>query len=199
MRQITAAEVKPGMEVRWDSGGITYQCKVDKVSPSISSGFVILDVVGGSQICVRETLSVTVLSELQPEEPPAVGARVKVGEHRFIRVFDDTREVRPWFESRDGLWVAWKNILATGQVAVIDADPSWAAPGEAEPNTEVPERIEEWPEDDTALRPYQWEDIDGCPWRSFGEDDWRFKTYFGDWSRPHPTPADGPWTRVSDA
>ena len=80
-----------------------------------------------------------------------------------------------------------------GPVTVIP-DQGWTDPE----TPEVPERVEEWPEDDEHLRPYPWEDIEGCPWRFFGEDDWRFKAHSGYWSYPHPTPADGPWTRKDD-
>lgn len=49
-------------------------------------------------------------------------------------------------------------VHAPGDVVVtVLSDPAPLQP-------EVPGRIEEWPEDDTALRPYPWRDRDGDTW-----------------------------------
>ena len=189
MRQIKASEVKPGMVVRWESRGFTHEGTVERVT-SGTSLYTTRFINGYFGINTPSDATVTVLSEPQPEEPTEFGARVVVNGRRGIR---GDNSVEHWWVEDVG-WHSWDDLCEMGPVTVIP-DQGWTAPE----TPEVPERIEEWPEDDTALRPYPWEDIEGCPWRFFGEDDWRFKAHSGYWSYPHPTPADGPWTRVSDA
>ena len=199
MRQIKAGKVKPGMTIRWETGGITHECEVEAVTPSLASGAVDLDAVGDGYMRIERATLVTVLSEPappQPEEPTAFGARVVAGECKALRGHGRAGGFLPWvveFPSGNTASYNWKEVCELGPVQVVP-DQGWTAPE----TPEVPERVEEWPEDDTALRPYPWEDIEGCPWRFFGEDDWRFKAHSGYWSYPHPTPADGPWTRKDD-
>lgn len=203
MRQIKASEIKPGMEVRWDSGGITYQCKVDEVNPSISSGFLILDVVGGSKICVRETLSVTVLSEpapVQPEEPTELGVKVIVDGRRAVHARPTL--IKAWELEREGgdtMPCTWSYLCSLGHVTVVP-DQGWTVPDDA---PEVPERIEEWdtweevPEGVAVAKPmlwYRYRKIGGKN-EAFGPTtggEW-VKTKFNLWDHP------GKWTRVTDA
>lgn len=62
---------------------------------------------------------------------------------------------------------------------------------------EVPERIEKWPEDDTALRAHGWLDRLGSVWR------YENAGATTGWSCPGMSPQDQPWgspfTRVTDA
>lgn len=187
-RTIKATEIKEGMTVQ-------FQVEVDFVREHRDWVTFFRD--DGRSVGLDGDIEVKVLSEPQPEEPTAFGARVVADGMLFVRADDDAN---PWRHLRAAMWVNWRDVCALGEVTVIDADPSWTVPEQATEAPVVPDLVMEWPKDDTELRPYQWEDIDGCPWRSFGEDDWRFKTWEGGWSYPpRPTPADGPWTRVSDA
>ena len=187
-RTIKASEVKPGMTIQFNLDGWEVKGAVSRVEP-VTFG---LDFYStqGVEMTLGEDTPVTVLAEPQPEEPTEFGARVVVNGRRGIR---GDNSVEHWWVEDVG-WHSWDELCEMGPVTVIP-DQGWTAPE----TPEVPERVEEWPEDDTALRPYPWEDIEGCPWRFFGEDDWRFKAHSGYWSYPHPTPADGPWTRATDA
>ena len=206
-RTIKASGVKPGMEVRWDSGGITYQCKVDEVNPSISSGFVILDVVGGSKICVRETLSVTVLPDPQPEELTEFGAMVIAGGFPALRTQGGADEIDPHagpWRVRMGrdTWrdLTWDELCSMGPVQVVP-DQGWTVPADT---PEVPERIEEW---DT------WEDVPAgvavtapglfCHYRkNQGVVEFSGTKEDPDWTKfgvRYMSRRYGPWTRVTDA
>lgn len=76
------------------------------------------------------------------------------------------------------------------------AQPAGRGP-EAPKAPKVPDRITEWPEDDTALRAYPWRDTLGLVWRygvTDGEHGW------STWcSRAWKKPFDGPWTREEGA
>lgn len=185
-RTIKASEVKPGMEVQ-----IITRMKIQtNVKWNISHRDMRDD--AGCVARVDADTPVTVLSEPQPEEPTEFGARVVAGERKFVRGQNDAW---PWVESLDGEIYNWGDVCNEGQVTVIDANPSWTVPD----TPEVPERIEEWPEDDEHLRAYRWVGSDECEWRYVGNGEWRFVTRLGNWSYPHPRPCDGPWDRVTDA
>lgn len=191
MRQITAAEVKPGMEVQFDLSGWDVKGTVATVDVRPHAVWIYTE--KWCEMSLDLDSPVTVLSEPQPEEPTEFGAKVIMDGRRFLRVPLHSSDSTPWLSQLDGRWRGWDDLCEMGPVTVIP-DQGWTAPE----TPEVPERIEEWPEDDEHLRPYSWEDIEGCPWRFFDEDDWRFKAHSGYWSYPHPTPADGPWTRKDD-
>ena len=170
-RIIKASEVKPGMTIRWDSGGITYQCKVGGLFPSITSGLVSVEAAGGGYIPLSRTQPVTVLSEpapAQPEEPTEFGAKITVAGRRMIRCTDNPKELWAWRgEALNGdpaLW-SWGQLTGLGPVTVVP-DQGWTVPGDTEPTPEVPDRIEEWPEQDEHLRPYPWRDRFGSTWYS---------------------------------
>lgn len=65
------------------------------------------------------------------------------------------------------------------------------------PQPEAPERIDEWPEDDTALRPYPWRDNLGKVWRYGIISSAAGWSYDGAlcWGEP----LYGSWIRVTDA
>lgn len=131
-RTIKASEVKPGMTIRWDSGGITYQCKVGGLFPSITSGLVSVEAAGGGYIPLSRTQPVTVLSEPatpQPEEPTEFGAKVIVNGRRFLRADD---YVRPWLESEVWTWYTWAHLCSLGPVTVVP-DQGWEVPDNAQP------------------------------------------------------------------
>ena len=183
-RTIKAREIKEGMTVQLQVG-------VDFVREHRDWVTFFRD--DGRSVGLDGDVEVEVLSEPQLEEPTKFGARVVVAGRRFLRSPVVMGDSAPWLEENGGIWRDWDDLCDMGPVQVVP-DQGWTAPA----TPEVPERIEEWPEDDEHLRPYLWEDIEGCPWRFFGEDDWRFKAHSGYWSYPHPTPADGPWTRKDD-
>lgn len=201
-RQIKINEVKPGMTIRWETGGITHECEVEAATPSLASGAVDLDAVGGGYMRIERATLVTVLSEpapAQPEEPTALGARVVVGEHRFILVDNDST---PWLNMNTWMWYSWGELCNMGTVTVIDADPCWTAPADREPTPEVPERIEEWPEYDEHLRAYSWRDHDGDTWGWLNDEaEWECRSSvdirLGTSRRPDS--GYGPWTRITDS
>jgi hypothetical protein len=195
-RTIKASEIRPGMTIRWwDSDGNSYQIKVDNVAPSIDPNFVILDGTDGRQIRLGEIPQITVLSEpasAQPEEPTEFGAKVIVDGRRFIRADD---YVRPWLESEVWTWYTWAHLCEMGPVTVVP-DPGWTVPD----TPEVPERIDEWPEDDRALRAFMWRDRYRCVWMwNAGYSKWECHNAAGDYMRTIVRPVCGPWTRVTDA
>lgn len=194
MRQIKASEVKPGMTIRWEQDGAKIQLPVHSVEVGVVSvGLVALT---KTQWCLGAETPVTVLSEpapAQPEEPTALGARVVVGEHRFILVDND---LTPWLNMNTWMWYSWGELCNMGTVTVIDADPCWLVPSDGEPTPEVPERIEVWPEDDTALRKHKWQDEYGQIWQPGSNrhgDGWACGYLL------RVRPLHGPWTRVTDA
>lgn len=66
---------------------------------------------------------------------------------------------------------------------------------EVKPGMDVPERIEEWPDDDTALRSYPWRDVDGDIWRCVNGW-WRLSERVWESYRK---PLGAPWERETDA
>lgn len=193
-RQIKASEVKPGMEIEIVT---TRKMTVHRVFTWDDSHWEVRDD-SGHVTRVDADAKITVLSEpapAQPEEPTALGARVVVGEHRFILVDNDST---PWLNMNTWMWYSWGELCNMGTVTVIDADPCWTAPADREPTPEVPDRIEVWPENDEHLRAHRWKDQTGWIWKHHGEvgGGWiasrpgSSATSFSDGSRP----CDGPWT-----
>lgn len=192
-RTIKVSEVRPGMEVQWTSLGITRRCTGEVVDAGSPRDGVNLRTSEGGAVHIPGDAEVTVLTEPQPEEPTAFGARVTAGGRRFVR---GNGVVWPWIESLDGELYDWRNVCDEGEVTIIDADPSWTAPAGREPNPEVPDRIEVWPEDDEHLRNYEWLDTDGHAWRwHWAEDGWGYNHA----TFPQPFPECFPMTRVADA
>ena len=140
---------------------------------------------------------VTVLSEPQPAEPTAFGARVVAGGYEFLLSHGGRRS---WKARLDGKRYAWTDLCDMGSVVVIDATPSWTVPEQATETPVVPERIEEWPEDDTALRPHPWRDRDGDTWTWLATTSrWECYDELDDYVESGGHPSCGPWTRVTDA
>ena len=202
MRQIKAGKVKPGMTIRWETGGITHECEVEAVTPSLASGAVDLDAVGDGFMRIERATLVTVLSEPappQPEEPTAFGARVVAGGYEFL-LSNGGR--RPWKARLDGNRYSWAEVCGLGPVTIIDADPSWSIPAQVKVAPVVPERIEEWPEDDEHLRAYSWRDQDGDTWGWLNDEaEWECRSSvdirLGTLRRPDSWY--GPWTRITDS
>lgn len=197
-KQIKASEVKPGMTVKFDMDGWHVEGTVSRVEP-VTFG---LDFYStqGVEMTLGEDTPVTVLAEPRPEEPKAFGACVRVDGVEYIR------------DGVDDLWFTpklidysrnhrWEDITARGQVEVVNPNPFARAEDvhEDTPKTPaVPDRIEEWPENDTALRAYPWRDDDG-----YG-DIWRYgsNSHGEGWTCGYllrGRPAYGPWTRETDA
>lgn len=198
MRQIKASEIQPGMAIRWTHNKVTYECPVMGRDGTDSDGGVLCHVTEEhSQYVNARAGAVTVLSEPQPEEPTAFGARVVADGHEFLLSHGGRRS---WKARLDGKRYAWTDLCDMGSVVVIDATPSWTVPEQATETPEVPERIEEWPEDDTALRPYQWRERDGDTWTWLTTtSEWECYDEAGIYSESAGHPFDGPWTRVPHA
>lgn len=203
-RTIKASEIKPGMTIRWDSGGITYQCKAGGLFPSITSGLVSVEAAGGGYIPLSRTQPVTVLSEpapAQPEEPVTLCARIVVAGRKIYRWTEDPKEPWPWrgeaLNVDPVLW-SWGQLCGLGHVTVIDADPPWTTSEDAPEDTlVVPERIEEWPEDDTALRKHRWKDDWGDTWTWItAYSEWECRNFLGEYQNSLVRPSSGPWTRA---
>lgn len=197
-RTIKVSEVRPGMEVQWTSLGITRRCTGQVVDAGSPRDGVNLRTSEGGAVHIPGDAEVTVLTEPQPEEPTAFGARVVADGMLFVRADDDAN---PWRHLRTAMWVNWRDLCALGEVTVIDADPSWTLPAQVKVEVPaVPERIEEWPEDDEHLRAYQWRDRDGDLWWSVSNSRNPWVVGFADRTGTfHPYPKRGPWTRVADA
>lgn len=200
MRQIKASEIKPGMTIRWETGGITHECVVEAVTPSLASGAVDVDAVGDGYMRIERATLITVLSEPappQPEEPTAFGARVVAGGYEFL-LSNGGR--RPWKARLDGNRYSWAEVCGLGPVTIIDADPSWTLPAQVKVAPVVPERIEEWPKNDEHLRAYRWRDRDGDLWYSISDSRTPWVVGFADRTGAfHPYPKRGPFTRATDA
>ena len=198
MRQITAAEVKPGMEVQFDLSGWDVKGTVATVDVRPHAVWIYTE--ERCEMSLDLDTPVTVLAEPHPEEPTAFGARVVADGMLFVRADDDAN---PWRPLRAAMWVNWRDVCALGEVTVIDADPSWTLPAQVKVAPVVPERIEEWPERDEHLRAYQWRDCYGVRWHSERRaldtpDSWVARLPGGrrlDFEKP----TRGPWTRVADA
>lgn len=184
-RIIKASEVKPGMEVEFTT---VRKVTVNKIITWRDGRRELRDGRGNVAIIATDA-PVTVLSEPQPEEPTAGGARVVVDGRRFLRADNDSL---PWVELDVWDWHTWDSLCEMGPVQVIP-DQGWTVP-EA---PEVPDRIEEWPEDDTALRAHEWMDRLGSVWR------YEHTGTTTGWGCPGMSPQYQPWgspfTRVIDA
>lgn len=199
-RIIRASEVKPGMEVEWTHAGITRKCVGSVVESAGPQRDVKLRTFEGGAVHIPRDVEVTVLSEpapVRPEEPTVGGARVVVDGRRFIRADNDSL---PWVELDVWDWHNWDSLCEMGHVQVIP-DPGWTIPRADESTPEVPDRIDEWPEDDRALREHKWRDQDRdiLSWAP-AADKWECYGVSGDYVASYDRPLiRGPWTRVTDA
>ena len=134
MRQIKAAEVKPGMNIRFDLEGWDVKGTVATVDVRPHAVWIYTE--KWCEMSLDLDSPVTVLSEPHPEEPTAFGARVVAGGYEFLLSHGGRRS---WKARLDGKRYAWTDLCEMGSVAVIDATPSWTVPE----TPEVPERIEE--------------------------------------------------------
>lgn len=90
--------------------------------------------------------------------------------------------------------MTWAEVCALGQVTVVP-DQGWTVPAET---PEVPERIEEWPEDDAHLHEQRWRDRGGTVWSS-RDGQWGYHSFTMGWVglvAPYRYPFNGPWVRV---
>ena len=209
MRQIKASEVKTGMEVEFTRAGVrylltpnrivTHRSKTTTLGPGIGeiTGYHFCAEDGGSE-WVSPNQEVTVLSEpapAQPEEPTEFGAKVRVHNGQYVRLEEAGFLFRLWYEMGTGRRLTWEELCEMGPVQVIP-DQGWTVPD----TPEVPERIEEWPEDDEHLKDHKWRDEMGAIWSSWSGK-WGYQVCGGGW-RPLldlTRPFGGPWTRESDA
>ena len=198
MRQIKAAEVKPGMNIQFDLEGWDVKGTVATVKVRPSAVWIYTE--KWCEMPLNLDSPVTVLSEPQPEEPTAFGAKVVVAGRRMIRCTGDPKELWAWRgEELNGdpvLW-SWGQLTGLGPVTVIP-DQGWTVPADT---PEVPDRIEEW---DT------WEDVpEGvvvtvpglfCHYRkNQGVVEFSDPDDDPDWTEPgvRTMPRDyGPWTRA---
>ena len=141
MRQIKASEVKPGMEVQFDLSG--WDVKGTVATVDVRPHAVGIYTEKWCDMSLDLDSPVTVLSEPQPEEPTAFGAKVHVRDGRFVRLVEGGAGFRVWFEEGTESWWTWDDLCEMGPVTVIP-DPSWTVPADT---PEVPDRIEEWLED----------------------------------------------------
>lgn len=192
-RTIKASEVKPGMTIRWEVKGITNECKVSKATFLSTDALYLRSPEGGEEYIPSDS-PVTVLAEPQPEEPTEFGAKVIVDGRRFLRSPEWKADSQPWLESDKGTWRNWDGLLRLGHVKVVP-DQGWTVPDAPE----VPDRIEEWPENDEHLRDHEWRDYSGSIWYADKLDEWRYIKRGGTPSGAYEKPADGPWTRVPHA
>ena len=191
-RTIKPSEIQPGMTVHWEGRGFIHEGLVERTTAGVYPRATRV-LSGQFGMDIPEDAEVTVLTEAQPEEPTEFGAKVIMDGRRFLRVPLHSSDSTPWLSQLDGRWRGWDDLCEMGPVTVIP-DQGWTAPE----TPVVPERVEEWPEDDEHLRACRWVDSDECEWRHVGNGEWRFVTHSGDLSYPHTRPWDGPWTRVSD-
>ena len=203
MRQIKASEVKPGMTIRWTNSGLTQECTVGSIINRYSNGAVDITTPEDTIACVRCAYPVTVLSEAQPEEPVTLCARIVVAGRKIYRWTEDPKEPWPWqgeaLNVDPGLW-SWSQLCGLGPVTVVDADPSWTAPEQTHDTPEVPDRIEEWPEGDEALRPYPWREHCGYTWKWIAAvSEWECYDEVGNYVASGWRPSCGPWERDTDA
>lgn len=197
MRQIKASEVQPGMTIRAEYLGVTHEFTVNSVGSASSTGGVEACTELGGSVYLAGRKPVTVLAEpapAQPEEPTAFGAKVVVAGERALRIAQGS-----WLT--DGLErCTWDDLCEMGPVTIIDANPSWTAPADREPTPEVPDRIEEWPENDVPLRGDEWRDRHGRPWvYSWTHGRWYNFSSSAISKLVTDAPKFGPWTRVTDA
>ena len=203
-RTITPAEIKPGMTIRWTHNKVTYECPVMDRDGTDEDGGVLCHVSDmHSEYVDAEAGEVTVLAEPQPEEPVTLCARIVVAGRKIYRWTEDPKEPWPWrgeaLNVDPVLW-SWGQLSGLGHVTVVDAAPSWTAPADREPTPEVPDRIEEWPEDDTELRKHKWRGRDGYIWKWLAAaSEWECYDAVGNGMVSGGRPSYGPWTRATDA
>ena len=138
MRQIKASEAKPGMEVQFDLSGWDVKGTVATVDVRPHAVWIYTE--KWCEMSLDLDSPVTVLSEPQPEEPAAFGAKVRVRDGRFVRLVEGDGGFRVWFEEGTQSWWTWDELCEMGPVTVVP-DQGWGVPADA---PEVPERIE-WP------------------------------------------------------
>lgn len=188
---IKASEVRPGMEVQFDLSGWDVKGTVGTMKVLPRSVWIYTE---KCRVMSLELDSpVTVLSEPQPEEPTAFGARVVVKGRRFLRSPVLKVDPQPWLEENEGAWRDWDDLCEMGPVTVVP-DQGWTVPADT---PEVPDRIEEWPEDDAHLREQWWRDRKGSVWSS-RDGQWGYLSFTRGWVGlvGHRYPFDGPWVRV---
>ena len=191
-RQIKASEIKEGMTIQ-------LQMEVDFVRKHRDWPTFFRD--DGRSVGLDGDIEVEVLSESQPEEPTAFGARVVAGGYEFLLSHGGRRS---WKARLDGNRYSWAEVCGLGPVTIIDADPSWTVPEQATETPEVPEHIEEWdtwedvPEGVAVTNPglrYRYRKAGGKTevlLAPVGDAEW-LRAYVSMESQP------GPWTRVTDA
>ena len=160
-RTIKASEVKPGMKIQWEVDDSLIQTYAKAVKRVERGARMEITTRTDAFWYIRSDIPVTVLSETLPEEPTTFGARVMAGGLMFVR---GIHHERPWMVSLDGELYDWNDLCKLGSVAVIEAEPYWEIPTDVDSDSEVPERIEEWPENDEHLRDYLWLDSEGDTW-----------------------------------
>ena len=205
MRQITAAEVNPGMEVQFDLEGWDVKGTVATVKVRPSAVWIYTE--KWCEMPLNLDSPVTVLAEPQPEEPVTLCARIVVAGRKIYRWTEDPKEPWPWrgeaLNVDPVLW-SWGQLCGLGPVTVIDAAPSWTVPEQATETPVVPERIEEW---------HTWADVpEGvavtapglfCHYRkNQGAIEFSDPDDDPDWTEPGARAMPrgyGPWTRATDA
>ena len=191
-RIIKASEVKPGMTIRWET-----QMEIKSTTEFNGVGGVLIS--GDNRITeyLASDALVTVVSEPtppQPEEPTEFGAKVRVRDGRFVRLEEvEVRGALVWFEEGTGYRWTWDDLCEMGPVTVVP-DQGWTVPADT---PEVPDRIEEWPEDDTALRKHRWKNDWGDTWTWItAYSEWECRNFLGEYQNSLVRPSSGPWTRA---
>lgn len=193
-RTIKASEIKPGMNIRFDLEGWGVKGTVARMHRRPQGMWLYTD--QSFELSLDLDDPVTVLSEPQPAEPTEFGAKVRVRKGRFVRLVEGDAGFLVWFEEGTESWWTWDELCEMGPVTVVP-DQGWEVPADA---PEVPERIEEWPEDDTALRPYKWRGRDGYIWKWLAAaSEWECYDAVGNGMVSGGRPSYGPWTRATDA
>lgn len=201
MRQIKASAVKPGMTIQWTHNKVTYECPVMDRDGTDPDGGVLCHVTEMySQYVNPEVEVVTVMSEPQPEEPTTFGARVIVAGRKIIRVMGDSDDKLAWEgEDSNGGYgsYTWDRICSLGPVTVLP-ETDWTVPNASNANQEVPDRIEEWPSDDTALRAFPLQDRYQRVWTwNIYLSQWECHDAAGNYLKSALHPVCGPWTLLT--
>ena len=116
-RTIKVSEVRPGMEVQFDLSGWDVKGTVATVDVRPHAVWIYTE--KWCEMSLDLDSPVTVLSEPQPEEPTAFGARVRVRDGRFVRLDDYAAGVVPWSEKGTGAWWSWDDLCEMGPVTVV--------------------------------------------------------------------------------
>lgn len=196
---IKASEITPGMKIQWEVDDSVIQTYAKAVKRVERGARMEITTRTDAFWYIRADIPVTVLAETLPEEPTSFGARVVAGGLMFVRVI---HHERPWLVSLDGELYDWNDLCKLGSVAVIEAEPYWEIPTDVDSDSEVPERIEVWPENDEHLRAYSWRDHDGDTWGWLNDEaEWECRSSvdirLGTSRRPDS--GYGPWTRITDS